>query len=268
MAVFRAGRGGTTLLPHGSGFHRCGLGAEVPLTPTPETPMSPEPGTHILAAPTYAGCLCAWLRGAAVPVPQERSRMLQRSIAEDVKPSLGHGRDLLLLGCSQVLQEASSVRQGQMLAGSKPGTGMMGTTSKPRHVTLHSQPPETPCTSHTTAGTWRIQPSPSPAERQVTPPQLRDRDATAPEGLSHRCVAITYQTHGPGAHHNPHPKAAKPRRASRQRLVGTLLRLMPCWPEEAHAWRHTHASTYSNFLKIGLSPCKEGTSSRLRENRG
>lgn len=183
MAVFRAGRGGTTQLPHGSGFHRCGLGAELPLTPTPETPMSPEPGTHTPAAPTYAGCLCAWLRGAAVPVPQERSRMLQRSIAEDVKPSLGHGRDLLLLGCSQVLQEASSVRQGQMLAGSQAGTGMMGTTSKPRHVTLHSQPPETPCTSHTTAGTWRIQPSPSPAERQVTPPQLRDRDATAPQEL-------------------------------------------------------------------------------------
>lgn len=39
-------------------------------------------------------------------------------------------------------------------------------------------------------------------------------------------------------------------------------------PEEAHAWRHTHASTYSNFLKIGLSPRKEGASSRLRENRG
>lgn len=69
------------------------------------------------------------------------------------------------------------------------------------------------------------------------------------------------------------------RRVPRQRLVETLLLLMPCvasaqtplagcWPEEAHAWRHTHASTYSNFLKIGLSPCKEGASSRLRENRG
>lgn len=243
--------------------------------------MSPELGTHASAAPTYTEWLHPRLRGAAVPVPRKSGGMLQCSIAKDIKPSLGHGRDLLLLGCSQVLQEASSARQEWTLAGSKAGMGTMG---KPCHATLHSQPhsTETPCTGHTALGTRRIQPPPSPAERQVMPPRLGDRDATAPWEPMTRAVRVPPSPlgpNGPGAQHNPCPKAAKPRRVPRQRLVGTLLLLMPCvagaqtplprcWPEEAHAWRHTHASTYSNFLKIGLSPCKEGASSRLRENRG
>lgn len=112
-----------------------GGGAERTLIPILGTPMSPEPGTHTLATPTCVGCLQAGLRGTAVPVPSESGGMLQCSITEDIEPSLGHGRDLLLLGCSQILQEASSVRQRQMLGRSKAGTGMTGTMGKSCHTT-------------------------------------------------------------------------------------------------------------------------------------
>jgi len=37
MLAFGVGRGGTTQLLHGSGYHRHGLGAEGSLTPTPGT---------------------------------------------------------------------------------------------------------------------------------------------------------------------------------------------------------------------------------------
>lgn len=230
MPAFGVGRGGTTQLLHGSGNHRHGVGAEGPLMPTPGTPMSPEPGTHMPAAPTYAGWHHPRLRDAAVPVPRESGGMLQHGITEDIKPFLGHGRDLLLLGCGQVLQEASSARQGWMLAGSKAG---MGTKGQPHHATLHSQPrsTETPCTGHTTSGTQRIQTPLRLAERQVMPPRLGDRDATVPWELKAHAVRVPLSPvgpNGPGAHCDPHPKAAKPRRAPGQRLRGTLLLLMPC----------------------------------------
>lgn len=195
--------------------------------------MSPQLGTHPLAAPTYAGWLHPRLSSAALPVPPDSSGTLQRSIAEDIEPSLGHGRDLLLLGCGQVLQEAGSARQGWTLARRKAGMATMGTTGKPHHATLHSQPrsTETPCTGHTASGTQRIQPSPSPAERPMMPPQLGDRDATAPrepEACAVRVPPSPVGPNGPGAHCDPCPKAAKPRRAPGKRLVGTLLLLMPC----------------------------------------
>lgn len=188
--TLRAGQGGTAQLC-GSVYHRSALGAERPLTPTPGTSVSPEAGTHTLAAPTYAGCLHPGLKGAAVPVPCKSGGTLQRSIAEDIELCLGHRRDFLLLGCSQVLQEASSARQGRMLARSKAGTGTLG---KPRHATQHSQPRSTepPCTGHTTSGTQRMQPPPSPAERQAMPPRREERDAAAPwSGCHHHLLVPT-----------------------------------------------------------------------------
>lgn len=68
-------------------------------------------GTYSQPSPahTHAAWFCARIRVAAVPIPSDG--MLQWcNIAEDVDPSLGHGRHLLLLGSSQVLQEASSAR--------------------------------------------------------------------------------------------------------------------------------------------------------------
>lgn len=122
----------------------------------------------------------------------------------------------------------------------------------------------------------------STSSREEMPPQPRDKDAAAPREPKAHAVRVPPSRVGPNrsaARCHPHPKAAKPRRAPGQKLVGTLRLLVP-WvaraqmppgesrPEEAHGWRHTHASTYSNFLKMGLSPRKEGASSRLREKRG
>lgn len=82
-----------------------------------------ELGAHTLAAPTYAGWLHPRIRSAVVSFPCKSSRMLQCGITEDIEPSLGHGRDLLLLGCSQVLQKASSARWGGCWLGAKQGWG-------------------------------------------------------------------------------------------------------------------------------------------------
>lgn len=106
------------------------------------------------------------------------------------------------------------------------------------------------------------------------PPQLGDRDAAVPwEPKAHVFVTFWpqqtwcslqpsskgYKTQAEtcGDHPAPHALCGQSPEASSRR-----------WPKETHTWRHTHASTYSNLLKIGLSPCKEGASSRLRENSG
>lgn len=121
----------------------------------------PDPGGHRgtcsdpIPAHTHAGWLRPGLRGAAVPIPSDE--MLRSNIAEDVEPSLGHGGDLLLLGSSQVLQEASSARQGQPSAGGTRGQGRWG---RANHTTWHHTAStvragsctKTPGTSRTTAG--------------------------------------------------------------------------------------------------------------------
>lgn len=112
-------------------------------------------GTYSQPSParTHAGWFCASIRVTAVPIPSDG--MLQWcNIAEDVDPSLCHGRHLLLLGSSQVLQEASSARQGQTLAGSMVKMGM----DKPHHTAPHNEPRVGPIRnkifgmSHTVAG--------------------------------------------------------------------------------------------------------------------
>lgn len=144
-------------------------------------------GSNPIPARTHAGWLRPRLRGAAVPIPS--GEMLRSNIAEDLEPSLGHGGDLLLLGSSQVLQEASSAGQGQPSAGDTRGQGRWG---RANHTTWHhtasttraGSGTKTPGTSRTTAGSIHApQLPPSPSERWVMPPRLRDGDVTAHQEL-------------------------------------------------------------------------------------
>lgn len=153
-----------------------------------------ELGTHTLAAPTYAGWLHPGIRGAVVSFPCKSSRMLQCSIAEDIEPSLGHGRDLLPLGCSQVLQKASSARWGGRWLRAKQGGGQQGQPAN--HAMPHctaSPTAQATCTGHTASGTPRIQPPLSPAERG-NGPMAKGQGHCSPmgaEGLCHQGAAVT-----------------------------------------------------------------------------
>lgn len=132
------------------------------------------------------------------------------------------------------------------------------------------------------AKAWRDQPPPSPAKSSVMPPrpgELRACAITAvpPSHLSPYRPGLALQTWSSTATllQKQRNSGGCPGRGSWDPPAP------PCqqgWSSEAFGWapargstwlRHTHASTYSNLLKMGLAPCGEGaSSSRLRENRG